>query len=132
MFPQLEHPIPFDQLAEELASVFREGARRTGTRTPPFGVALDEALTEEHRRNPRRYAAVTAHAPEPTFYFAEQTLWLPAPHRLGLYAHEVGHVLDPDPRKTEEGADLAGMAALDLLIVYDLRWPGKGLQVGVR
>jgi len=132
VFPQLEHPIPFDQLAEELAEVFRSGARRSGHVVRGFGVEIDDALTAEHLQNPRRYAAVTASAPEPTFYFAEQTLWLPESHRLGLYAHEVGHVLDPDPRKTEDGADLAGMTALDLLIVYDHRWPGKGLQVAVR
>lgn len=125
--PQLDEPISFEQLVDELAECVE--------RSPMEGaweVVIDDELTEEHLRNPRRYAAVTAHAPVPCFAFAEQVLLLPYSHRLGLYAHEIGHVLDPDPKKTEDGADLHGMLALDLLIVYDHRWPGKGLQTAVR
>ena len=122
-YPQLQRPISFDQLVKELG----ECCERAGIDFPYY-VEIDPELTAEHERNPRRYAAVTARADVPTFYFAEQTLLLPYPNRLGLYAHEIGHVLDPDPDKTEDGADLQGMLALDVLIIYDHRWPGKGLQ----
>lgn len=127
MGPQLDRPIPFDQLVAELAECIEQSPLEG-----PWEVMLDDDLTAEHLRNPRRYAAVTAHAAVPCFAFAEQTLMLTYPNRLGLYAHEIGHVLDPDPAKTEDGADMHAMAALDLLIVYDHRWPGKGLQTAVR
>jgi hypothetical protein len=126
-FPQLAAPIPFGLLRSELASAVVRAQMGK-----PYSVRIDDALTREHLRNSRRYAAVTAHAESPTFFFAEQTLWLPFEYRLGLIAHEIGHVIDPDPLKTEDGADRHGMAALDLLITYDCRWPGKGLQVAVR
>ena len=126
MRPSLARPIAFDQLVAELRDATVQADLGL-----TFDVEIDPELTAEHERNPRRYAAVTARDATPTFFFAEQMLWLPYPHRLGLYAHEIGHVLDPDPAKTEDGADLHGMLALDLLIVYDCRWPGKGLQVAV-
>ena len=125
MGPQLRRPIGFDQLQSELAETAKQA--RFGRR---FRVSIDEALTEEHERNTRRYAAVTPQEAVPTFFFAEQTLWLPYRYRLGLYAHEIGHVL-AHPDHNEDSADAHGMAALDLLIVYDHRWPGKGLQVAI-
>lgn len=118
-------PIPFSRLVTELA----QACERAGF-TRDYDVQIDDALTEEHRMNPRRYAAVSVSG-RTVFYFAEQVLSLPFSHRMGLYAHEIGHVLDPDPNKTEDGADRHGMIALDLLILYDHRWPGKGLQVAV-
>lgn len=92
-----------------------------------FTWTISDEVTREHERNPRRYAQV-ALGPVPHFEFAEQFRELPYPYRLGLYAHEVGHVLRPG---SEDDADRAGMEALGVLIVYDRRWPGKGLQVAV-
>lgn len=123
--PQLATPISFDQLYDELCWVCDLG------RIEELDVALDAPLTAEHERNPRRYAQVTAMDDPPTFEFAEQMLRLPWPNRLGLYAHEVGHVLDPDPKKTEPGADATAQRELGITIGYDHRWPGKGLQVAV-
>lgn len=93
-----------------------------------FEIVFDPEVSAEHERNPRRYAQVNLAPPRPVFEFAEQICALPYPYRLGLYAHEVGHVLDPDPEKTEPGADLAAYEFLGIVIVYDCRWPGKGLQ----
>lgn len=125
-FPELPSPIGFDQLFHELSWVCDLGA------ISDFDVALEPSVTAEHEQNPRRYAQVTAHEKVPLFEFAEQTLRLPWPHRLGLYAHEVGHVLDPDPKKTESGADQTALRELGIEIGYDRRWPGKGLQVATR
>lgn len=124
-FPELDHPIAFDQLFAELGWVCDLGG------LDDFDVKLEPSVTAEHERNPRRYAQVTAHDDPPLFEFADQTLRLPWPMRLGLYAHEVGHVLDPDPNKTEPGADQTALRALGIRIGYDKRWPGKGLQVAL-
>lgn len=121
--PALERPIPFDQMFAELGWVCDMGG------IDDFDLQLDPGVTAEHERNPRRYAQVTALDNPPLFEFAEQTLVLPWRHRLGLYAHEVGHVLDPDPAKTEPGADQTALRELGIQIGYDRRWPGKGLQV---
>lgn len=131
--PELVDPIPFTQVVRELvevccAATARAQALKLGEITcrevrnfPP--------LTEEHRQNPRRYAQCIPGAG--IFEFADQFRLLPWPYRLGLYAHEIGHVVDPDPRKTEDAADYWGGEVLDLTITYDHRWPGKGLQVAV-
>lgn len=124
-FPELAQPISFDRLYEELCWVCDMGG------IGDFDVVLEPAVTAEHERNPRRYAQVTAHDDPPLFEFADQTLRLPWHNRLGLYAHEVGHVLDPDPQKTEPGADRAALERLGIEVGYDRRWPGKGLQVAV-
>lgn len=124
-FPQLRCPISFDQLYGELCWVCDLG------RIHDLDVALDDSVTMEHERNHRRYAQVTALDDPPLFEFADQTLLLPWPHRLGLYAHEVGHVLDPSTEKTEPGADAAALRELGIQIGYDRRWPGKGLQVAL-
>lgn len=124
-YPQLVLPISFDQLYRELCWVCDLGG------IDDFDVTLDPSVTAEHERNARRYAQVAASQDPPIFEFAEQILILPWRHRLGLYAHEVGHVLDPDPRKTEPGADRAAWERLGIRIGYDHRWPGKGLQVAV-
>lgn len=126
-YPQLERPISIDQLFHELSWV----CDIPRARVDDFDVVIDPSVTAEHEKNARRYAQVTASDKPPLFEFAEQTLLLPWPHRLGLYAHEVGHVLDPDPRKTEPGADNTARRELGIKIGYDRRWPGKGLQVAV-
>lgn len=124
-FPELDHPISFEQMCAELSWVCDLADLRD------FDIVLEPSVTAEHEKNPRRYAQVTANDDPPQFEFAEQTLRLPWPHRLGLYAHEVGHVLDPDPKKTEPGADQTALKALGIRVGYDRRWPGKGLQVAV-
>jgi hypothetical protein len=124
-FPQLDQPISFDQLYCELCWV----CDMVGIYD--LDVVLDPSVTEEHERNPRRYAQVSTVEDPPTFEFAEQTLLLPWPYRLGLYAHEVGHVLDPNAEKTEPGADATARRELGILVGYDRRWPGKGLQVAI-
>lgn len=125
--PELDHPISFDQLFHELSWV----CDLPRARVEDFDVVIEPSVTAEHEQNARRYAQVTASDRPPLFEFAEQTLLLPWPHRLGLYAHEVGHVLDPDPRKTEPGADQTAHRELGVQIGYDRRWPGKGLQVAI-
>lgn len=124
-FPQLGRAISFDQLYCELCWVCDLGE------VDELDVVLDPSVTAEHLKNPRRYAQVTALDDPPTFEFADQILLLPWSHRLGLYAHEVGHVLDPDPNKTEPGADATALRELGIRIGYDRRWPGKGLQVAL-
>lgn len=124
-FPQLGRPISFDQLYCELCWVCDLGG------IDDLDVVLDPSVTAEHERNARRYAQVSTLDDPPTFEFAEQTLLLPWPHRLGLYAHEVGHVLDRKPEKTEDGADAMALRELGIRVGYDRRWPGKGLQVAL-
>jgi hypothetical protein len=114
-------PMPFDRFARELA----EYAGRAGIET--FELELYPELEEEHVRNPRRFAQVTPRRQPPRFEFAPQVLHLGWPNRLGLIVHEIGHVLAPEA--DEDGADRAGSTALQIPITYDMRWPGKGLQI---
>lgn len=118
-------PIPRQQLLMELEQLLRRaGLLSEG---PPAQVWLWDPLDDEHAINPRRYAQVI---PEwKRFEFARATLQLPRCHRLGLLAHEVGHVLAPEGG--EDAADQAAAEVLDVEIAYDPRWPGKGLQFAV-
>jgi len=124
-FPTLRSPISFDRLYRELSGVCDLGG------IEDFDVEIDPGVTAEHEQNNRRYAQVAPLEDPPIFEFAAQTLLLPWPYRLGLYAHEVGHVLDPDPEKTEPGADVTSLRSLGIRVGYDKRWPGKGLQVAL-
>jgi len=119
--PRLRRPISDAQIERE----FRAACAKAGISDPTIRVY--PPLTEEHRRNPRRYAQCIPH--EHLFEIAEQYRYLPWRYRLGLMAHEIGHVIDPDPEKTEDAADFWGGRALGIKIVYDHRWPGKGLQM---
>lgn len=101
----------------------RVGGLRADHATVDFPASLDV----EHAMDPRRYAQVMPELLH--FEFAKATRSLPFPWRLGVLAHEVGHVLDPT--RTEMGADLAALQYLGVAIGYDRRWPGKGLQVAV-
>lgn len=122
-YPVLDRPIPEQQLVDELGELLeRGGVLRSG---PTASVWLWNPLDVEHAKNPRRYAQVIPD--ERRFEFARATLYLPACHRLGLLAHEVGHVLDPIGG--EDDADAAAARHLGVQIGYDRRWPGKGLQV---
>lgn len=121
--PRLRRPISLEQIERELGAACKVAG------IDEFEVYIYPPLTEEHKRNPRRYAQCIPD--ENVFEFADQFRWLPWEYRLGLYAHEIGHVIDPDPAKTEDAADYWGGEALGVLITYDHRWPGKGLQVAV-
>ncbi len=126
-FPERRRPISLRQMKSELAEVCRLAG------VDDFEMKISKAVTREHKRNARRYAQVELGG-VPRFEFADQTRKLYYPHRLGLYAHEAGHVLAwaAQGEHDEDTADAYGMAALDLIIVYDRRWPGKGLQTAMR
>lgn len=118
--------IPEQQLVAELGELLQRGGL-VGDGGPMAQVWLWDPLDVEHARNPRRYAQVIPDWRR--FEFARATLQLPRCQRLGLLAHEVGHVLAPDG-----GEDEADQAAADILgvpIAYDERWPGKGLQIAL-
>lgn len=119
----VESPIPPDQLVDELGTLLQRTHLCDGN--PPAEVWLWDPLDREHAKNPRRYAQVIPELRR--FEFARATLQLPRCHRLGLLAHEIGHVLDP--RASEAGADRIAGQVLGVKIGYDRRWPGKGLQV---
>lgn len=122
-YPVLRRPIPSSQLAQELAALLI----RAGIDPRKATIAFPVSLEVVHRQNPRRYAQVTTDTM--AFEFATATLRLHPEHRLGLLAHEVGHVICPGC--DEDGADAAARRALGVRIGYDTRWPGKGLQVAM-
>lgn len=124
-FPQRATPISIEQMEDEIDLFCRAAG------IWEWSWSIHAPLTKEHERNPRRYAQMYEENGKPVFEFADQTRWLPAEYRAGLYIHEIGHYLDQDPKKTEDGADACGMIAFDCLILYDHRWPGKGLQTAV-
>ena len=122
-YPLRQQPVTQEQLAAELAFLIVQG------NLPPVGsMSFTPALDMEHRLNPRRYAQVLPGA-FPLFEFSRAILWLPDEQRIGVLAHEVGHVLAPGTG--EDGADMAAQDHLGIGIVYDRRWPGKGLQTAV-
>lgn len=115
--------MPRQQVERELAELYHQA----GFRGAPL-VKWTDGLARTHRSNTRRYAQVLLHdALPPIFQLAPQTVWLPAPNRRALLAHEVGHALDPNGG--EDDADAAAGRHLGVRIGYDHRWPGKGLQV---
>jgi hypothetical protein len=119
----VESPISPDQLVDELGTLLHRTHLCDGN--PPAEVWLWDPLDREHAKNPRRYAQVIPELRR--FEFARAMLQLPRCHRLGLLAHEIGHVLDPSA--SEVGADRIAGQVLGVKIGYDRRWPGKGLQV---
>lgn len=122
--PHLPTPLPRRVLEEELHALHEQAGLGTEA-----DVAWPRSLARTHRRNARRYAQV-APVPRPAhFELAEQARYLPDPHRRGLLAHEIGHVLAP--YAGENGADAAALAHLGIEVGYDHRWPGRGLQVAV-
>lgn len=85
-------------------------------------------LDREHESNCRRYAQMIPSSYR--FEFARAILSLPPRHRLGLLAHEVGHLIAIRNHgdDSEDGADLWARKGLGITIGYDMSWPGKGLQ----
>lgn len=94
-----------------------------------YTLQFSERLSRIHRRNRRRYAECEPAARR--FFFAREILTLPARHRLGLAAHEIGHALHGSADHSEDDADRAALAGTGVRIGYDRRWPGKGVQVKV-
>ncbi len=116
-------PISQAQLANEVEELLRlAGLINDGG--PEYSVWIGGSLDNVHDQDPRRYGQVITDTR--TFEFATATLQLPYCHRLGLFAHEVGHVLVPSAG--EDRADRASAEVLGIRIGYDRRWPGKGLQ----
>lgn len=121
--PALSDPVSEATFRAELEAVLL-GAGIPERKVDAAILEFPEELGVRHEGDPRAYAEVNPH--ELLFRFAPQALLLPEENRLGLLAHEVGHVIDP--LATENGADRAVERRLGVRIVYDPRWPGKGLQ----
>ncbi len=123
--PCLKGPISEERFKREFWKLYYfSGLPAAGIR-----VAFEPSLAKVHDRNPRRYAQVTAS--QGLFEFAPQALLLPKKNRSGLIAHEIGHALFGETEHTEDDADDAAEKALGVIIDYDRRWPGKGLQIAV-
>jgi len=120
--PTLKRPVSRELIEAELYDLWVRSGLQGG-----YLLAWTPQLDLAHRRSSRRYAQVLIDTP-PRFEFAPQMVWLPKPIRIGLLAHEVGHVLRPG---TEPDADDAAEEVLGIGIAYDMRWPGKGLQTAV-
>jgi hypothetical protein len=130
--PSLRRPIPESLLAEEFYFVWERGP--VSAYYPKPKIVISQALEEVHRRDPRRYAEceVTRKVRQRRrfVYFAPSTLLLPEANRLGLCAHEAGHLILWDKRHTEDDADQAALLCYGVEVTYDRRWPEKGLQSG--
>jgi len=126
--PKLKRPVSRDQIRREYEALYRKAGFKG-----PFVLRWPRELTQTHEENARRYAQVRVGEEPPIFELAEQTRWLPRKNRKALFAHEIGHVADPEA--DEPGADRAGSAVTGVKIGYDLRWPStkraKGLQVAL-
>lgn len=121
--PRLVRPVSQRVLLDEVAAF----ARAAGLER--WAVQLTEHMEAVHVRNERRYAQTDLGLGLiPTFEFAPQTLLLPAAHRRGLVAHEVGHVL-AGLFAPEGAADVMAERVFGVPIHYDPRWPGRGLEV---
>lgn len=124
MRPELSQPVTWDKVFDELGFVL-ESAKIS----PQVTVTHHAPLDKIHSINPRRYAQVRMGNSGVTVELADAIRKLPPEHRLGLYAHEVGHILSPTGG--EVAADRAAYERLGVVIGYDDRWPGKGLQVAL-
>jgi len=112
---------------EEFAEEFAELAYEAGIEDI-CAIDFPEYMRERNDEDPRSFAEVDPWQLE--FYFAPQVLDLPWTHRRGLLMHEIGHVLARDLPNggTEDDADHAAREVFGETIIYDRRWPGKGLQ----
>lgn len=121
--PSASKPVSKATIKKELGALWNKAGLPKGR----WRVKFPESLKKHHRKSARRYAQVRF-GETPTFELAEQICHLPKTHRRAILAHEIGHVLDPDSRKTEAGADRAVREVMGIEIEYDKRFPGKGLQ----
>lgn len=120
--PRLKKPISWEQVRSEVEFLAAFGGVEYG------GVEHHKPLDREHARNNRRYAQVRLD--DGVIELADAVRRLPRAHRLALYAHELGHLADPTG--TELGADRQALKRFGVVIGYDDRWPGKGLQYALR
>jgi hypothetical protein len=121
--PELVEPVSEARFFHELQTLLLSAGVH-GPSAVLVDLSFPEELRARHEKDARAYAEIQ---PETmVFRFAPQALYLPEANRLGLMAHEIGHLLDP--AATENGADEAAERALGVRILYDPRWPGKGLQ----
>lgn len=126
MHPVLARPISQAAFMAEFSALWLR-VRGLPAR-PTAQVVFSDKLARVHCRSSRRYAEVDVG--RRIFYFAPQILLLPRAQRLGLVAHEIGHVLMGARAHPEWTADCAAFDDLSVSISYDRRWPGKGLQTG--
>ena len=112
---------------KQFAQEFSELAHEAGIRDT-CAIDFPRYMRERNDADPRAFAEVDPWGLQ--FFFAPQVLELPCEHRRGLIMHELGHVLCRDfpDGGTEEDADRAAGEVFGVVIKYDCRWPGKGLQ----
>lgn len=125
--PKRSPPVSEAQFRSELEDLLRravQNRRDLAGLDERYTLRFADHVSARHAKDPRAYAEV--HAETADFAFAHEARELPDENRIALIAHEIGHVLDP--YATENGADRAAERALGIRIVYDPRWPGKGLQ----
>lgn len=115
-------PVSFAQIQKEAQAILAAAG------LPKYQVVYFGPLDEEHRRDRRRYAQVRVNE-NPRMEVAKAFRELAPEHRLGLYAHEAGHLLWPGGGEAD--ADQAAEGLLGVRIGYDRRWPGKGLQTAI-
>lgn len=127
--PTLSRPLALSEFLAEFQAIWLRALSFLPARPTPT-VELSDDLDRTHCRNSRRYAEVVPG--RRAFFFAPQVLWLPRANRLGLIAHEIGHVLAFEELGMDHDERVADEAALEIgvEIRYDRRWPGKGLQSG--
>lgn len=121
---------------EQLRSELDELLERAHIDPKSVGLKLSRALDRKHVRSPRSHALLNVDTRQ--IEVARAILALDAPHRLGILAHEVGHLRCPARELTEDDIDRCAQNATNVLISYDRSWPGhhprdstlKGLQVG--
>ena len=122
--PRLKRGVSPNAFYREFAAL----ANRAGRRGFVFAykIFLSNRMHAKHCANARSFAQVDIRYR--IFEFAPEVLFLARKFRLGLIAHEIGHVI-AGSKGSEADADSAAAAYLGVRIGYDMRFPGKGLQV---
>ena len=127
-------PITSEQFRREMKAVWaRSGSPWRGR------IEFSDRLDARHARCSRDYAEVELRyplatrdgRPMPVYRFARAALALPVEHRIGLMAHECGHVASWETG-TERAADLAAWRVFGVKIAYDMRWPSRGSRRGLQ
>lgn len=116
----------------QLLALLKRLLRQAGFDPTKATLRMPAELDRIHANNRRRYAQMSPATM--VFEFAHATLDLDDRHRLGLVAHEVGHLIAIVRwgDRSEEAADRAAKSVLGITIGYDRSWPGKGLQYALR
>lgn len=121
---------------EQLRAELDELLERAHIDPASVRLRFTRALDRKHARDQRSHALLNVDRRE--IEVARAILTLDAPHRLGILAHEVGHLRCPAVVGDEDEIDRCAQSATNVLISYDRSWPGhhpqdptiKGLQVG--